>query len=268
MFDQGQGPPIVVVPGVQGRWEWLAPALAALARRHRVISYTLAGDFGAGARYRPAAGFDNYLVQLDGVLDRARIDQATLCGVSYGGLIALRYAATRRHRVSSLVIVSSPAPGWKPTAQQQRFVSRPWVSAPAFVLTAPRRLYPEVRAAYPGWRSRMGFALVHGFRVLRAPAIPSAMAARVTLQQSMDFRNDCARVAAPTLVITGEEPLDRVVPVGITRRYASLIPGARLATIERTGHLGTVTRPERFAELVGAHVAGAVDRWDRDASNY
>ena len=27
MFDQGSGPPVVVVQGVHGRWEWTAPAL-------------------------------------------------------------------------------------------------------------------------------------------------------------------------------------------------------------------------------------------------
>ena len=268
MLDQGHGPPLVVIPGVQGRWEWLRPALDALARNHRVISYTLAGDFGSGVRYDPALGFDNYVNQLDQVYRGAGLEQASLCGISYGGLIAMKYAAIMPRRVTSLVIVSSPAPGWTPTPQQQRFVRRPWVSAPLFVLTAPRRLFPEIRAAYPSWAARLGFSAVHAARVLAAPMIPSLMAGRVRLQQSLDFAPDCARVTAPTLVITGEEQLDRVVPAAVTRRYAQLIPGARLATIERTGHLGTVTRPDRFAELVGEHVQATIGRWERDASNF
>ena len=73
--------------------------------------------------------------------------------------------------------------------------------------------------------------------------IPSLMAARVTLQQSLDFAPDCARVTAPTLVVTGEDGLDRVVPADVTRRYATLIPGARYVKIERTGHIGLLTRP-------------------------
>ena len=43
---------------------------------------------------------------------------------------------------------------------------------------------------------------------------------------------------------------DTYVPVDQTRRYEDLISGAELATIERTGHLGTITRPRRFAEIV------------------
>ena len=55
IFDEGSGPPIVVIPGVQGRWEWMRPALRALATHCRVISYSLA----TRARRRSTAGFDS-----------------------------------------------------------------------------------------------------------------------------------------------------------------------------------------------------------------
>ena len=42
---------------------------------------------------RRADGFDGYIRQLADVLDTAEVGDATLCGVSFGGLIALRYAA-------------------------------------------------------------------------------------------------------------------------------------------------------------------------------
>ena len=42
--------------------------------------------------------------------------------------------------------------------------------------------------------------------------IPPVMAARVRLQQSIDFGPDCALVKAPTLVVTGEDALDRRRP--------------------------------------------------------
>ena len=254
MFDQGTGPALIVVPGIQGRWEWLAPALRALSRRCRAISYTLCGDFGAQMRYDPAEGFENYLRQLDRIFERTGLERAALCGISYGGFIALRYAATRPERVTALVLASSPAPGWKPNEQQSRYIRRPWLSAPAFVATAPLRLAPEIYAAFDSWTARVRFALTHATRVAVSPMIPSVMATRVTLQQSMDFEPDCARITVPTLVISGEEDLDRVVPTGITRRYASLIRGARYEKMDRTGHLGVLTRPEQFAHLVSDFV--------------
>ena len=258
MFDKGEGRPVVVVPGVQGRWEWMRPALEALAGRCRTISYSLCGDFGSGRRIDPSIGFDNYLRQLDAVLDGAGLERAAVCGVSYGGLVALRYAATRPDRVAALVMSSSPAPGWVPTAQQRRWVSRPLRSVPAFVATSPGRLLPEIAAALPDVGRQAAFSLRHTLRVAAAPMKPQLMASRITWQQTMDFRPDCARITAPTLVLTGEEGLDRVVPVAVTRAYASLIAGARCVTIERTGHIGLLTRPERWAGVVAEFVMGEV----------
>jgi pimeloyl-ACP methyl ester carboxylesterase len=79
------------------------------------------------------------------------------------------------------------------------------------------------------------------------------MAARVKCLTGEDFVADATRVAAPTLVITGEPELDRVVPVPGTKEYLDLIAGAVGVTLERTGHLGVITRPAAFAELI--------DRW-------
>jgi pimeloyl-ACP methyl ester carboxylesterase len=81
------------------------------------------------------------------------------------------------------------------------------------------------------------------------------MADRLRLVDPLDTAAACARVAAPTLVVTGEPGLDRVVPVESTRGYARAIRGAELAQLDRTGHLGLVTRPHEFADIVGGFVS-------------
>ena len=55
---------------------------------------------------------------------------------------------------------------------------------------------------------------------------------------------------APTLVITGDDALDQIVPPAVTRTYLSLIPGAQYEKMERSGHIGMLTRPKQFAEIV------------------
>ena len=83
------------------------------------------------------------------------------------------------------------------------------------------------------------------------------MAARARLIERLDMRADCARVAAPTLVVTGEAHLDHVVPAEGSTEYVKLIKGARAAILERTGHTGTMTRPDAFAEMVHRFIVGA-----------
>ena len=250
MFDQGKGTPLIVIPGIQGRWEWMTPALRALQKRCHVVSYTLCGDAGSGMKFDASLGFSNFVRQLDDVFDRTGLGRAALCGVSYGGFIALRYAATRPERVTSLVFASSPAPGWVPNERQQRYVLHPWRSAPAFVVGAPLRLWPEIRAAYDTPRERVAFSVRHAARVVAAPISPPMMAIRVTLQQAMDFAPDCARISVPTLIVTGEDGLDKVVPAEVTRRYRQLIPGAQYVQMKRAGHIGLLTHPEQFADIV------------------
>ena len=157
MFDQGHGPVVVVIPGLHGRWEWMRPALRELARGCRVISYSLRGDIGSTHVADSDLGFEGYTQQLDEVLDRAGVERATVCGVSFGGFVALRYASTRRARVEALVLASAPAPGWQPNPQQARWLRRPWLSTPAFVVTSPFRLWPEVCATHPGLTARLRF---------------------------------------------------------------------------------------------------------------
>ena len=69
-------------------------------------------------------------------------------------------------------------------------------------------------------------------------------------------------VTVPTLIVLGENALDRTVPTEISRRYCALIPHAEVRTLNATGHLGTVTRPVSFANEVSAFV----DRAGADAS--
>ena len=261
MIDVGTGPPLVLVPGIQARWEWMRPAVAALAEHFRVVTFTLAGERSSRHPFSPRLGFDNFVVQLDAALDKADVASATVCGVSYGGLIALRYAALRPARVRRLVLVSALAPSFVPDPRVAFYARAPRLLLPLFGAAALHRARAEIRAALPGWRERARFAVTHGARVAAAPVSPGLMVERIQLLQSVDFHRDATQVTAPTLVVTGDAALDRTVPVEHTREYLALLPDARHVTLDCTGHLGTVTRPDAFARidppvLRGRHGAG------------
>ena len=264
MIDTGSGPPIVIVPGIQGRWEWIEPAVRALAERCRVLALSLPGEPGSGMAIPDGSRFEVFARQIDGVLDDRGIDSAAICGVSFGGLVAAHYAATRADRVASLVLVSAVGPRWQPDARVERFIRSPHRLAPLFVATSPGRLYPEVRAALPRLGARLRFGVQHGARVARAPFSAARMGQRLRLAGEVDFVEICRRIAAPTLVVTGEPALDRVVPVAGTLEYVDLVRGASSTVLGRTGHIGLVTRPDAFARVVGefvvAHSGGAAGR--------
>jgi pimeloyl-ACP methyl ester carboxylesterase len=94
---------------------------------------------------------------------------------------------------------------------------------------------------------------------MRAPVSLSSMAARAKMISIDDVRPDCGRITAPTLIVTGERHLDHVVPVDGSCQYLQLIPDSRAVVLERTGHLGSITRPDAFAAIVRAFTEGHRD---------
>ncbi len=245
IVDRGSGPPLVLIPGLQGRWEYLRPAVDALARSFRVLTFSL----GAG-------DLDGCAQQVASVLAEKRIDRATICGVSFGGLIAVRFAAQHPSRCDALILVSTPRPVLRLRRRHRMYVRAPWIFGPVFLVETPWRLRPEIRAAIPDARARRLFSLQALGTAFSAPVSLSRMAARARLMSSVDVRPDCKRVTAPTLIVTGERDLDHVVPVEGSTEYLGLIPDAQAVVLPRTGHLGSITRPDAFAALVGAFTEG------------
>jgi pimeloyl-ACP methyl ester carboxylesterase len=248
--DVGTGSPLILVPGIQGRWEYLRPAIDALAQSFRVLSLSLCGERGGPRPARCDLGLDDDAGHIAATLDRFHVERATICGISFGGLPALRFAATYADRTAALVLASTPGPGWRLERRHRTYVRLPWVFAPLFLAESPWRLAAELTAAFPRWSDRLRFALWQLGTLARAPLSPRRMADRASLATRLRIADDCARVAAPTLIITGESELDRIVPAAGTMAYAKMIAGARHVVLDHTGHIGSITRPDRFAAIV------------------
>jgi pimeloyl-ACP methyl ester carboxylesterase len=233
----------------------MKPGIEALAARCRVITFSLADEPTCCAAFDEAAGFDSYLEQVRHALDAAGLERATICGVSYGGLIAAAFAARHPERTSGLVLVSALPPSWAPDARVRFYLRAPRMLMPVFMI-ASLRMYKEIAAARPGLLPGLREATRHGANVLRHMFSPVRMARRVHLLAGAP-PIDLSGIRVPTLVLTGEPELDLVVPVRATREYLKVIPHARLERVERTGHLGLITRPDVFSSLVAPFVADA-----------
>jgi 3-oxoadipate enol-lactonase len=227
VIEHGSGPALVVVPGLPGPWKFVAPAVRELSASFRVLTMSLG----------PECTIDSDVARILAGLDERGIDRAVICGISLGGLVALRFAAAHPRRTSALVLVSTPGPGMRLLPHHRLYTRWPRVFGPLFVLETPFRLRRDLH-----WSQIR--------TMLTTPISFSRMARRAQLIEQTDIAADCRRVGAPTLVVTGEARLDRVVPVESTLRYLQAIPGAEHATIAGTGHLGSVTRASEFSRLV------------------
>src|SRR6476660_7577852 len=135
LFDSGSGTPLVVVPGIQGRWEWMRPGIDALAASCRVVTFSLCDEPCSEARFDEPTGFACYVDQIREALDQVKLERAAICGVSYGGLIAAAFAARYPSRVSALVLASALPPSWTPNRRVLAYMRTPRLLAPLFFLT-------------------------------------------------------------------------------------------------------------------------------------
>ncbi len=260
IIDRGSGEPLVVIPGIQGRWEWMKPGIDALAGRTRVITFSRADEPSSGADFDDSAGFWNYVDQVRNALDQSGIDKAAICGVSYGGVIAGAFAARFPARATSLILVSALPPSWRPDARALFFLRSPWLLSPLFCL-ASVRLYGEFATAQDSWWGGVTSSCRAGMNALLHMFHPGRMARRVHLLSSVvGIETELARVKVPSLIVTGEEALERVVSPRLTREYLAIWPHARVETLARTGHLGMITRPEDFAALLSGFVSAHAAR--------
>lgn len=69
-----------------------------------------------------------------------------------------------------------------------------------------------------------------------------------------DGREDLRRISVPTLVLCGRE--DLATPLALHEEIGALVPGARLAVIERCGHLSTLEQPAAVSAALRSWLAG------------
>lgn len=259
IVERGQGTPLVFLSSMQGRWQYSVPTIEALARHFRVITFTFCDERSARFPFDGSRPIESYTAQVEAAMHKTGVTRAVICGVSYGGVVALRFAAAHPERVAALVLASTPGPDFHLRPRHDVYARLPWMFGPLFLAETPWRVGPEIRAAIPNRAARRQFKLWALATFARNGLSLTRMAARARLIATFDRARDCARISAPALVVTGEAGLDFVVPVSGTSDYARRIAGAQSVVIERTGHLGTLTRPDRFAEIVRDFVAGQRD---------
>src|SRR5262245_13556044 len=199
IVDRGTGLPLVLIPGLQGRWEYMRATVDALAPFFRVITFSLDGT-----------DFDSYAQQVAEAMSHASVERAIVCGVSFGGLIAVRFAARHPGRCAMLVLASTPQPALTLRPRHRFYLRMPWLLGPLFLVETPLRMRHEVRVAIAEPDARRRFSLNALRTLLQAPVSFGKMAARARLVATDAVAADCTRIAAPTLILTGEAHLDYV----------------------------------------------------------
>src|SRR6516165_3747697 len=101
--EWGDGPPIVLIPGLAGGMDLLAPLAQKLSADFRVIAYQLRGEDDPFV-LRRRFGIRNLVDDLEEFLDQHGLEAPTMLGVSFGGIVALEFAIRFPGRLNRLIV--------------------------------------------------------------------------------------------------------------------------------------------------------------------
>jgi proline iminopeptidase len=247
----GEGGPTVVLHGGPGaHHDYLLPGFDALATRRELIYYDQRGGGRSSVLRDVPVGWREQVEDLEALREVWQLEQLTIAGYSWGGLLALLYAIEYPNRVSRIALIS-PAPAWR--AAREEFERR----------FSERNLAPELqrqRAALreSGLRDADPQAYAQRlFELSVAPYFHDPQRARdltpfrVTsrTQQEVwaslgdyDLRSSIAALRVPALVLHGESD---PIPIEASRELARHLT-AEFHPLPRCGHVPYVEAFEDF----------------------
>jgi pimeloyl-ACP methyl ester carboxylesterase len=102
----GHGDSVLLLPGLGQTTRVYDPIAPILAEHFSVILLDNRG-IGLSVAKRPARRLDDYVSDTLELLDALQVDRAHLIGMSFGGVLAQRFAADHPKRVNRLVLIST-----------------------------------------------------------------------------------------------------------------------------------------------------------------
>jgi pimeloyl-ACP methyl ester carboxylesterase len=244
--------------------------LAGLGERLTLVLLNPRGSEGSGRPDDPRAyGTADYVADLEELRRHLGLERLWLLGHSHGGVVAQAYAAAYPARIDKLVLASTLA---RFAAEQEAEMERalaakagePWYEDARAALeaeqagefTSDAELGELALREFPLYFARFGETEAAYLDTLRgeAPCADALKLFNAEVFATFDLRGDHADVAAPTLVLTGEE--DFITGPVCARELAAGIAGAELAILPGAGHFVFVEAGRAFREAVLSFLFG------------
>jgi len=238
--DYGSGKPVVLIHGwplSSSSWEKQIPSL--IEAGYRVIAYDRRG-FGHSSKPASGYNYDTLAEDLNKIMTKLNLRDATLVGFSMGGGEVARYLSKYgSERVSKAVFMSAIPPFLLKTSNNPEGVD-------GSVFDGMKK---AIKADRPAFLSEF-FSNFYNVDILKGTKI-SDEAVRLSWNIGasaspkgtldcvsawlVDFREELKRINIPVLIMHGDA--DRILPLAATgKRTPEFVKGSRLVVIEGAPH--------------------------------
>jgi len=219
-----------------------------LSKGRQIVFYDQRGT-GKSTRITPGASqeIDAQVADLEAIRTKFGFPKFDLVGDSYGGFLAMAYAAAHPDHVDKLILSDSAAPAMKNIVRVLPQVFPDMTDRPSDPQEQMRHHFrmlfysEEKRDAYLAGAKDLGYNPQVGSAVSRAIA-------------KVDLTPQLPKFAFPTMVITGRYDMN-VAPLTAWNIYKA-IPGAKFVIFAKSGHLPSYEEPDKYVQVVDAFLTG------------
>jgi pimeloyl-ACP methyl ester carboxylesterase len=242
----GDGPPLVLVPGIASTYRIYALLLNKLAGRFRTVLYDYPGEHPDDGAQLARITHEHLVDDLFGLFDHLNIGRVYLVGLSFGSTVVLDALRREPRRFPKAAV-------------QGAFAHRDFTRVERWALALGRRFPGKVErlplrrmvltynshAEFPAiFQDRWSFYLEqNGQTPIRS------LAHRVTLLTRLDLRPVLPEIPTETLLIQGNE--DRIVRQSDYDLLKSALPRAEGVIMPTVGHQPHLTHAEALARSIG-----------------
>jgi 3-oxoadipate enol-lactonase len=218
-------------------WDPMVPYLAG---DFRLIRYDTRGHGLSEAPPRPYSASD-LAGDVVGLLDALQVEQAVICGLSVGGVIAQQLAIEHPDRVRALVLCDTGARIGTVSSWEERIATVRTNGLTVLATPSMERWFSE------DFRRRHS-AEVRGYANMVVRTAVDGYVGTCCALRDADLTEAAASIDKPTLVLCGDQ--DIATPPDMARELAKIIPRARLALISGAAHISCVEQPAMMAKQI------------------
>jgi len=236
-------PVVVLLHAIATCSELWAAQIPVWSQFARILAVDLPGH-GASAPRPQINSLDQYAHALAELLASAGIEDVSIVGLSFGGMIGQAFALNYPQRVRSLVLSNTSAR--TPAAMQETWSRRKEHAAAhgmqeQVATTIERWFTPQFRENAPLHVERVA-------NMIRRTTY-EGYAAAIEAIRGLDLLDRLSTIEVPVLVVGGKQ--DAAVTPQTVESLAQRVPKARTLLLDGAAHLANIEQPIAFTESVG-----------------
>jgi proline iminopeptidase len=245
----GAATPVIVAnggPGLSHIYMIQNDVWTRVSKSRQVVFYDQRGT-GKSTRVKAGASqkMDAQVSDLEAVRAKFGFQKFSLVGDSYGGFLAMAYAAAHPEHIEKLILSDSAAPALKnivhvlpqvfPDMMERDMERKP--DPQEQMRNHFRKLFysEEKRDAYLAGAKDLGYN----------PQVGAAVNQAIS---KVDLTAELPKFAFPTMVITGRYDMN-VAPLTAWNIYKA-IPGAKFVVFAKSGHFPSYEEPDKYVQVV------------------